>query len=385
LAEAARYPLRLILEVPLRIGSTVLVALALIVSAMPPSGAQTPIQGVVTNVRSTVTGGTVEIRYDLASPQAGLAFDVTIVASEDGGASFPIKLSSVTGDAGPGIIPGTSKRAVWNAARDVERAAFDRFQYRITATAIPRVAPPQSKPGAGQPAPAAAPPPPSGGGGGGKKWLLIGGGVAAAGAAAAFALKPGSSPPTIGDVGLTGLTEVLLATANSVTFRVSGSSPDGEALQASWTFGDGTTAQAALSSGSATVVKRFTTAGSFTPRVTVSAPRGGSATRDYQIITVATATGRWTGRYSQGNFSFNLTQNGSQLTGDGVIDFASNFVNPGQVSGSVGGPPSRMTFGLADRDGRRFPFEVTGSGDQRTFTGTVGTAAGDLPFSMTRQ
>ncbi len=367
----------------MRIGICVLLAAALTVATMPPSGAQTPIQGTVTNVRATATGGTVEIRYDLASPQAGLAFDVTIVASEDGGASFPIKLSSVTGDTGPGIIPGTGKRIVWNAARDVERAAFDRFQYRVTATAIPRASPPQAKPTApAQQPPAAAPP---SGGGGGMKWVLIGGGVAAAGAAAALALKPGESPPAISDVGVTGLTEVLLATANSVTFRVSGSSADGEALQASWTFGDGTTAQAAIANGSATVVKRFTTAGSFTPRVTVTAPRGGSVSRDYQLVTVASATGRWNGRYSGGNFTFNVTQNGSQLTGDGVIDFASNFVNPGQLAGSVAGPPSRMTFGLTDRDGRRFPFEVSGSNDQRTFSGTIGTGAGDLPFTMTRQ
>lgn len=177
--------------VPLRFGSCVLAAAALTVSSPPRLAAQPPIRGEITNLRASVVGpGTVEIRYDLGTPRGGLAFDVSIVASEDGGVTFPIKLSSVSGDVGAAIMPGTDKRVVWNAARDVERAAFDRFLYQVTATALPPAAPPRPSGNANSPAPAQSR------GGGGTKWLLIGGGVAAAGAAAALAGGGGAATPS---------------------------------------------------------------------------------------------------------------------------------------------------------------------------------------------
>lgn len=177
--------------ISLRFGSCVLAGAVLMAASTPRFAAQAPIRGEVTSLRASVTGpGTVEIRYDLASPRAGLAFDVSIVASEDGGVTFPITLSSVSGDVGTAIMPGAGKRVVWNAARDVERAAFDKFQYRISAIAPAPAAAPRPGEGTGSPAPAE----PSRGGGG-TKWLLIGGGAAAAGAVAALA-GGGSSPRT---------------------------------------------------------------------------------------------------------------------------------------------------------------------------------------------
>lgn len=340
----------------------------------------------MTNVRAAATGpGTVELRYDLASPQAGLAFDVSIEASEDGGASFPIKLTSVTGDTGPGIIPGTGKRVVWTAARDVERAAFDKFQYRITATAIPPATLPRAGGETSKPATAE----PSSGGGGGMKWVLIGGGVAAAGAAAALAggsSTPPVVPPAIGDATVSGVTDVLLATANAVTFVVTASNPQGETLTATWAFGDGSSGTAAIANGSASVRKTYTTAGSFVPRVTVTGSRGGSSTRDYRTITVATLNGRWTGRFTTigGNFSLNLTQNGTQITGDGLDDFTSPGSRSSSVSGSVSGPPSALRFRLTYPEGGFYEVDVTGSADQRTFTGTI-TGRTANPFAMVRQ
>lgn len=381
----------------MRIAICVTLVTALVVSAMPSSDAQTPVRGVITNVRSVVTGGSVEITYDLASPKAGLAFDVTVEASEDGGKSFPVKLSSVTGDIGPAIMPGTARRVVWNAARDVERAAFDRFQFRITAIAVPRAALPDPKPTSGaQPTPADAG---SSGGGGGTKWLLIGGGVAAAGAAAALAgggsagsggsggsPTPVATGPTVSDVSVSGLTDVLIATANSVTFSVTASSPaQGEALSATWTFGDGTTAPATWPGGAVSVTKTFANAGVFVPRVTVSS-RSGSVSRDYQTITVGTVTGRWVGQWrlssSTGTFTINLTQNGSQVSGDSVDSFANG--GRSSVSGSVSGPPSRLRLRLTYSDNTFYDMDVTGSADQRTFSGTL-AGVNSFPFSMTKQ
>ena len=371
----------------MRIGICFSLVSALVVAAMPPSGAQTPVRGVITNIRAGASGGTVEITSDLASPKAGLAFDVSIEASEDGGKSFPVKLSSVTGDVGPAVMPGASKRVIWNAARDVERAAFDRFQFRITATAVPRAGLPEPKPSGGaQPASAGSP---SSGGGGGKKWLLIGGGVAAAGAAAALAggsSTPAVVPPTIGDVAINGATDVLLASANAVTFVVTAAMTQGETYTATWTFGDGTSGTAAIANGTASVQKNYSTAGTFMPRVTVTGSRGGSTSRDYRTLTVATMTGRWIARFAQSTFTINLTQNGSQVTGDATYEGPGNFRNPGRATGSVSGPPSRMIFNLTGADNACFcDTDVSGSADQRTFTGNIITAGGPVSLSMTKQ
>jgi hypothetical protein len=190
-------------------------------------------------------------------------------------------------------------------------------------------------------------------------------------------------PPDIGEVSVVGLTDVLLATANSVTFTVRGSSAQGEALQASWSFGDSTTNSAAVSNGAASVTKTYANAGVFTPRVTVSAPRGGGVSRDYQAITVGTVTGVWTGRFSNGSFVImNLTQNGAQVTGEVPENFARDQI---RASGTVSGPPSTLRFRLTYGDGGFFEINATGSSDQRTFTGTVLTGVGTQPFSMTKQ
>lgn len=362
----------------MRTGICILLATAFVAFELPLSGAQAPIRGVVTNVRATASGGTVEILYDLAAPQAGLAFDVTIEASEDGGSSFPITLSSVTGDVGAGVIPGVAKRVVWNAARDVERAAFDRFQYRVTATAISRAAAPARKPSGGGAASTAAP---SGGGGGKTKWILIAGGAAAAGGALALSRSSEPPAPAISDASLEGATDVLLASANAVTFNVSVAGAEG--AQVSWSFGDGTSASGTIANGAASTRKTYATAGSFTPRVTVSRAGGGSTSRDYRLLTVTTITGRWIGRFTTitGTFTMNLTQNGTAITGDATDDFTRDT---GRAAGNVAGPPSAMRFRLNYPDNTFWEIDVTGSGDQRTFTGTI-TGRNQNPFTMTKQ
>jgi hypothetical protein len=225
------------------------------------------------------------------------------------------------------------------------------------------------------------------GGGGGMKWVLIGGAVAGGGAAAALASNkssPAAPPaPAVGDVSVSGLTDVLLAAANSVTFAVSGATAQGETLQATWSFGDGTTHTAAIANGNATATKTYTTAGVFVPRVTVSGSRGGSTTRDYRQVTVTTVTGRWTGRFTNinGTFTINLTQNGTQITGDAVDDFSRD---QGRATGAVSGPPSAMKFRLNYADNTFYEIDVTGSSDQRTFTGTI-TGARSNPFVMIKQ
>jgi hypothetical protein len=193
-------------------------------------------------------------------------------------------------------------------------------------------------------------------------------------------------PPTIGDVTVTGVTDVLLASANTATFVVTSAMTQGETYSASWAFGDGTSASAAISNGTASTTKSFATAGTFVPRVTVTGSRGGSTTRDYRTITVATLTGRWVGQWrltsSTGTFTINLTQNGSQITGDSVDSFAGD--GRSNVTGSVSGPPSRVRLRLAYADNSFYDMDVTGSADQRTFSGTL-AGVNSFPFSMTKQ
>jgi hypothetical protein len=154
--------------------------------------------------------GIVRVVYDLDGA-AGALFSVSLEASTDGGRTFAIRPSAVTGDVGAGVSPGTNKTIAWDTTKDVEELQLERFVFRIVVS------------GGGQPAAspagAATPTPPAGGRGGastprstpnagnaGKKGgglskgalIAIVGGGAAAGVGVAAKSKGGSSasPPS---------------------------------------------------------------------------------------------------------------------------------------------------------------------------------------------
>ncbi|MDO8677928.1 MAG: PKD domain-containing protein [Acidobacteriota bacterium] len=296
-----------------------------------------------------VGGGTVHIVYDLVSSDPRAVFAVTLDASQDRGATFTVRPSSVSGDVGAGVKPGTGKRIVWESGRDVERLEIDQFRFRISAQAGPLKLqkadqPAPVAPVAAAPTPAAAPTTQTAAakpkGGGSAKWLLIGGGAAAAAgvAAASGGGSGGGSTPTASTPGNTPAAAnrapvisarshdfqapgaVALVLVTDITFEVFATDDDGNAMTALWTFGDGTTATAPVSSGRAVTQKTYASGGLHRPTVSVGDGRGGNATSDYQQLTANTVTGLYIGTAAPAGFTvrLNLVQNGTAVTGDYV-------------------------------------------------------------------
>lgn len=190
---------------------------------------------------------------------------------------------------------------------------------------------------------------------------------------------PANRPPTASATaspafGIHGLT--------TFTMTASASDPDADALTYAWTVGDGS------SSTSASFTRVFTQGGVFTPTVTVSDGRGGSASTSTSAITVGSVTGTWrgTGPAELGTFSFTLVQDsGGRVTGSyfdstfgaGQLDPASttNRINAqGAIEMRVKqGPFTDWNFrGQMDQTGRRITGGVFGSG----FSGE--------PFTLTK-
>ncbi|MCX6837318.1 MAG: SUMF1/EgtB/PvdO family nonheme iron enzyme, partial [Verrucomicrobia bacterium] len=89
---------------------------------------------VVSNITASQRPGTklVDITYDLAAPGFG-AVAVTLEASSDGGATWTVPVTSVTGAVGAGVTPGTGKTIVWDAGADWPQSYSTQMGFRITA------------------------------------------------------------------------------------------------------------------------------------------------------------------------------------------------------------------------------------------------------------
>jgi hypothetical protein len=158
--------------------------------------------------------------------------------------------------------------------------------------------------------------------------------------------------------------------------------PDADPLTYAWTVGDGSV------SSSASFTRVFTQGGNFTPTVTVTDGRGGSASASTAAMTVGSMTGTWrgTGPAALGNFSLTLVQeNTGRVTGSysdstfgaGQLDAASTtnrIDGQGAIEMRVKqGPFNDWTFrGQMDQTGRRITGGVFGSG----FSGQ--------PFTLTK-
>ena len=90
-------------------------------------------QPVVSNVRAAQRAGNevVDIYYDLSS--ASNAVMVSVAVSTNSGVTFGVPASSVSGDSGSGITPGTSKHIVWNAGADLVAPFYPNVKVRVTA------------------------------------------------------------------------------------------------------------------------------------------------------------------------------------------------------------------------------------------------------------
>jgi len=107
--------------------AVVLMALSSIANAAAP---------VVSNVTAhqRIDGSkNVDIYYNVSDPDTA-TFTVSVMVSSDGGGSYTISASSVSGDVGSNVPRGTGKHIVWNAGTDLPGAYGTNYKVSVTAS-----------------------------------------------------------------------------------------------------------------------------------------------------------------------------------------------------------------------------------------------------------
>ena len=74
----------------------------------------------------------VDITYDVADPDSP-TLTVYLKVSADGGATWKGPVELVSGDVGSGIVPGSGKRLVWDAGKEMPNQFGVKYRYRIRA------------------------------------------------------------------------------------------------------------------------------------------------------------------------------------------------------------------------------------------------------------
>lgn len=87
----------------------------------------------ITNVQVTQEGKTVVITYDLEG-KIGEKYTISLEASKDGGKTYLLVPSSVTGDIGKLISLSYNKRIVWDVLKDVEKLVGADFVFKVKGT-----------------------------------------------------------------------------------------------------------------------------------------------------------------------------------------------------------------------------------------------------------
>ncbi|MFH0981360.1 MAG: SUMF1/EgtB/PvdO family nonheme iron enzyme [Planctomycetota bacterium] len=100
-----------------------------------------PVVSNVTSSQRTDGSKLVDIRYNLADAD-GDACTVTVLASNDGGATWTVPIMAVSGHVGGGIRPEVNKHIVWNCAVDLPGAYGSQYMVRVCADDTPVPIPP---------------------------------------------------------------------------------------------------------------------------------------------------------------------------------------------------------------------------------------------------
>jgi formylglycine-generating enzyme required for sulfatase activity len=89
---------------------------------------------VVSNVRAAQIAGTknVEILYDVSDADGG-TLTIGVELSGDGGLTYTIPATALSGHVGPGVTPGLNRRIVWNAGADWNNQYVPNARARVTA------------------------------------------------------------------------------------------------------------------------------------------------------------------------------------------------------------------------------------------------------------
>ncbi|MBC8422897.1 hypothetical protein H8E07_02125, partial [bacterium] len=104
---------------------------ALIVSGMS-AAPQAPEVSNVQFVQRTDGSGLVDITYDLVDPDSP-SLTVDLDVSVDGGANWTYTVSTISGDVGAGVTPGTGKAMVWDFGSDHPGQFLTDALLRVTA------------------------------------------------------------------------------------------------------------------------------------------------------------------------------------------------------------------------------------------------------------
>ena len=97
----------------------------------------------VADFLEAIAGGEFDIFYDLVSDAPDAVFTITLKASDDGGKTFGLRPSAITGDVA-NVKPGLRKKIVWRSGQDVAILAYDLLKFDAVATLVP--APPTPSP-----------------------------------------------------------------------------------------------------------------------------------------------------------------------------------------------------------------------------------------------
>lgn len=184
---------------------------------------------------------------------------------------------------------------------------------------------------------------------------------------------PTNQPPAITALSMTafGIQQLSL-----FSFSASATDPNGDALTYAWDIAGN---PASGSSGTMT----FSSGGSGIARVTVSDGKGGTTT-DTRAFVVGSMTGAWRGSYPGYNFTSNLTQNGTSVTGDYADELGTGRLDPAYAN-TIDADGNVV---LRYKQGIFLDFTLRGKMDQsgRTISGGVyGSGYSGQPFTMTKQ
>ena len=75
----------------------------------------------------------VDITYDVENPDGGAVF-IRLQMSRDRGATFSVPVTTVFGDIGSDVTPGTGKMIVWDAGTDLPDAFGQEFVAKVLAS-----------------------------------------------------------------------------------------------------------------------------------------------------------------------------------------------------------------------------------------------------------
>jgi hypothetical protein len=226
--------------------------------------------------------------------------------------------------------------------------------------------------------------------GGGLSTAAIAGiaGGAAVGGIVAVKKLTANKPPTINGQVTATATTALLGLNSAITFSVDATDPDsGDTLTFTWDFGDGAT-----DTGSGKqATHSYTTAGTFTVKVTVSDGKESVSGQTASPVTVKSLAASWRSNAIQSQAGtlgmvFALTQSGNSLTGT----FTQGSGTGPITNGSIKASQPQVTFTVTPSIGTTTfpPFTFTGnlSADYNTITGVLnGSGYIDEPITIVRQ